>query len=104
MSPLWTPNSPSDVAAGLQIVVPETEPRKVWRCNVCGGEFNENAHAAFERHVVRCAKRHEDELMEALEQRQKDTYWSEERMEEQAYVRRQAALKGVVGKGITAKD
>ena len=49
-----------------KIWVPKSaKPR--YQCNVCGETFHENESVAWEQHVVKCARRHHDTLVEAYE-------------------------------------
>ena len=98
---LWTPNSPTDVASGLQIVLPPGADRpKFWRCEDCGTRYPEEKYDSFTRHILGCARAHEGEHDEMVADYKSDIMGSDEHLEERAYKRKKAALKGVVGKGL----
>jgi hypothetical protein len=84
ISGLWTPDS-------------ATERRPHWRCEVCGSPFAKQHYNKYLRHVIACAKKHEDEIEEEIANEAESEFGirpNPDIQEEFEFVRKQARAEG----------
>lgn len=88
--PLWKSN-------GFGILIPDSEPKRVRKCNVpdCDAEFPWEQRSEWIRHVVKCSEINEDKVMAEVEKNTKgNAYVSlDETWEEMSWMRQRGTTK-----------